>query len=336
MIPLPLLTNSRMSCAKACLRRHQYAFELGIRPARVSEALGIGTAVHAGLEAFAKAAGTFEERQAAALSAVTALYDPVPEAIQDLNAWAIQRVRSERLVHAYLCRYQNDQLEVVAAELIFQLPLVNPETGAASRTFALGGKLDKIVKLSDGRLAVLETKTTGDPINEGSDWWAKWRLDSQVSLYWYAARQLGYDVSCVLIDAVGKPLIRQSLATPVENRKFKKDGTLYANQREADEPVPEFADRYSECLATEPERYFARREVPRLEADIFEAQAEWWQMGQMLHDCQRQGRWFRNTGSCLHPYPCQYRELCWSNCNVETSLPASFIHVLDVNPELAE
>ncbi len=331
---MELLTNSRFSCARSCLRKHFYAYEKCIRPAIISEALGIGTAVHAGIEAYSTTAGTFEERQLAAINKVTSLYDPVPSNIQDLNDWAIQRVKSERLVHAYLSRYQNDEYKIIAAEKVFELPLINPETGSSSRTFALAGKIDAIIELPDGRLAVKETKTSGDDIRLGTDYWQKWRLDSQISLYFYAARKLGFNVQCVLIDAIGKPLIRQGKATPAESRKYTKAGVLYAGQREVDETPDEFANRYSESLAAEPERFFVRSEIPRLDADIEEAQYEWRQQAQLLHDCQKHGRWFRNTQSCLHPYPCAYRNICWNNIDVKESTPDGFIKVENAHQEL--
>ena len=331
-----LLTNSRMACAKACLKRHYFSYELGIRPARESESLSIGRAVHEGIEAYGKATGTFEDRKAAALAHVAVLYETPPENMLDLNAWAIQRVKVERLVHAYLCRYQGEEMETVAVEQVFNLPLINPETGAPSRIFALAGKLDRIVKLPDGRLAVLETKTTSDSLDDGSDYWNRLRLDSQISLYYYAARQLNFAVECVIYDVLKKPDLRQSMATPPDKRKYTKQGALYAGQREVDETPDEFADRFSADMAARPEHYFARREIPRLQADIDEAQSEWWMQAQLLHDCARTGRWFRNTASCLMPYRCAYCELCFNNVNVQESLPSNFIRVENVNPELME
>lgn len=332
-----LLTHSRMACAKACLRKHHYMYELGIRPARESDALTIGRAVHAGLEAFA--AGPKEDFDAAVLNAMkvaTSGYDVVPEYVTDLYEWTIQRVTVERLVHAYLLRHRDDQLEVVAAECEFNLPLVNPDTGAISRTFNLAGKIDRVVRTSDGRLAVLETKTTVSSLTDGADYWARLRLDSQISIYVHAARRLGFDVETVLYDVIRKPMIEPYRATPLDKRKFTKEGKLYGNQRECDETPDEFAERLSADIASRPDFYFARREIPRLESDLAEAQAEWWQQAQLLRDCQRTGRWFRNTASCLQPYRCPFTELCFTGTHPEQSLPAGFVRVENVHPELTE
>jgi RecB family exonuclease len=331
------LTHSRMACAKACLRRHYYAFEMGLRPARESTPLRMGGSFHRGVEAFSTTqAGTFEEAVMAAIQAATAQYETVPQGVADPLEWAIERVTVERLLHAYFLRYQNDGLNVVATEPEFNLPLRNPETGAESRIFRLAGKIDRIVQLSDGRLAVLETKTTSSSLDDGSDYWARLRLDSQISLYLYAARQLGFDVATVLYDVVRKPEISVYRATPPDRRKYTKDGHLYANQREKDETPDEFAERLSADIAARPEFYFARKEIPRLEADLAEAQAEWWQQAQMLRECQRTGRWFRNTQSCLQPFRCEFTEVCFTGARPEESLPPGFTLASTVHPELTK
>ena len=151
-----LLTHSRMACAKACLRRHYYAFEMGLRPVRESVPLRIGGAFHKGLETFATAGGAaFEEKVLSAIQAATEQYEAIPQGVTDPLEWAIERVTVERLLHAYFLRYQNDGLNVVAVEAEFNLPLRNPESGAESRLFRLAGRIDRIVQLPDGRLACL-------------------------------------------------------------------------------------------------------------------------------------------------------------------------------------
>ena len=330
-----LLTNSGMTCAKACLKRYFFTYVLGLRPVRESGALGFGRNFHGGAEAFSNTAeGDFDGAVLEAIQVATAGYDVVPEWVTDLLDWTVQRATLERLLHAYFLRYRDDGLKVISVERQFELPLVNPDTGAESKTFRLAGKIDRIVQLPDGRLAVLETKTTSSSLDDGSDYWARLRLDSQISLYVYAARQLGFDVATVLYDVVRKPEIGVLRATPAEKRKFTKEGRLYANQRDKDETPAEFAERLSADIASRPDFYFARREIPRLDSDLAEAQAERWQQAQLLRDCQRLKRWFRNTGACLHPYRCPYTEICFTGAKPEQSLPLGFVRIENVHPEL--
>jgi RecB family exonuclease len=332
-----LLTHSRMACAKSCLRRHFYAYEMGLRPIRETPPLRMGASIHRGIEVFQTCdSQTFEASVLSAIRAATLAYEQIPAGVVDQTDWAVERVTVERLLHAYLTYYQADGLNVIASERAFDLPLVNPQTGKESRIYRLAGKIDRIVQLPDGRLAVLETKTTGVSIDDASDYWARLRLDSQISLYVYAARQLGFDVATVLYDVIRKPEIGLHRATPQEKRKYTKEGRLYANQRERDETPEEFAERLSEDIAIRPEFYFGRREIPRLEADITEAQAEWWQQGKLLRDCQNSGRWFRNTNACLQPFRCTYAEICFAGADPTVSLPTNFKLVENVHPELIQ
>ena len=65
-----LLTHSRMACAKACLRRHYYTFEMGLRRVRESVPLRMGRAFHKGVETFGTAGdGAFEDKVLAAIRA---------------------------------------------------------------------------------------------------------------------------------------------------------------------------------------------------------------------------------------------------------------------------
>ena len=52
---------------------------------------------------------------------------------------------------------------------------------------------DRIVRLADGRLALQEYKTTTKDTAPGGAYWARLRLDQQVSRYMLAARAEGLD-----------------------------------------------------------------------------------------------------------------------------------------------
>ena len=58
------------------------------------------------------------------------------------------------MVTGYLARW-GKPIGVISVEQTFRIPLVNPETGAASRTFSLGGRVD----------AIVETETAAQLIN---------------------------------------------------------------------------------------------------------------------------------------------------------------------------
>jgi len=317
-IPTPrqLLSNSRMSCFRSCPRKHQLRYEIGIAPDEEELALRVGTAFHAALEA-------------ADLG-----LDP-EKAITDLgtlDAHDTAMVSAMFTVHQE--RWTGDTLQVVATELQFQLPIVNPDTGSASRLWDIAGKIDRIYRLPDGRLAVQDYKTTSEDIAPGSDYWLRMSLDQQMSIYVLAARTLGYDVQTILYDATKRPMQRPYKATPPDKIKLKKDGTPYADTRLADETPEEFAARVAEAMRSDMGRYFVRHEIARTTNDLENTLAEVWSQQLSIREAQRSGRWFRNPSACVVPYRCSYLPICSQVIN-PSSVPSGFRLLPDIHPELA-
>ena len=333
-----LLTNSRMATARCCLRKHYFSYELGIRRIVDGQPLRMGAAIHEGLDALARGLDI-----AATVATACRDYDTVPAGF-DAYDWAIERETVIRMLYAYsqLC----PPLEIVATEKSFEMPIENPNTRQLLRIFKIAGKIDKIVKLADGRLAIMEHKTTSDDLAPESDYWSRLRIDQQISLYLIAARVMGFDCQTVLYDVLRKPALRAGRATPPEARKYTKAGALYANQRENDETPEAFGDRLTADFQARPEYYFARREIARTEQDIFEYQDELCQQAFLLRDRQLTaqerenkqldpaGAWFRNPAACLHPYRCEYCTFCFDGCDPRQNMPEGFHRVENVHPEL--
>jgi hypothetical protein len=248
--------------------------------------------------------------------------------------WEMEMVIIEELLRGYFNYYRNDPLiEFIHVEVPFNLDLVNPDTNTASRTFQRAGKIDGIIKY-DGRGMILEGKTISEDINPQSDYWLRLRCDPQISQYVLAARDLGYDVQSCIYDVIRKPSIRPCHATAMDARKYKKDGTLYANQREVDETPGEFGCRLNIDILDRPEFYFARREIPRLEDDLKEFREEMWQIGQMLIACRNKRLWFRSVSkpTCSN---CEYADLCLNSIKVDPEKPPEGWVILEnKHPEL--
>lgn len=309
------LTNSRMSCARTCKRKHQLRYELGLFPAVESLPLRIGSAFHLALE-------------------LNDLGEDAAAAIRASNLDAFEQELVLRMFMGHLWRWQGDGYEVVAPEQQFDLPLVNPDTGAPTPCWRLAGKMDRIVRLADGRLALQEYKTTTDDLSPGSDYWIRLRMDQQVSLYVLAARTLGFDVQTIIYDVTRRPMLRPYKATPEADRKFTKDGRLYANQRANDETPEEYGERVNEDIAARPEHYFARVEIPRLAAELDDFRRELWQQQLEIRSAQRAQSWYRNTSACVSPYECEYLSIC-SRRDLDTNTPAGFVRSTNVHPELS-
>jgi len=326
-----LLTHSRMACAKSCLRKHYYRYEVGIARDRGTAPLRIGQAVHLGLDILARGSTLAQVDVEIGL-----LYQDTPPWVEDRTDWLAERETIMALLCGYEARWGFIAFEVVESEIAFDLPLRNPDTGAQTPVFKLAGKIDKIVRLPDGRLAVMEHKTCSEDLSPESDYWRRLRLDQQISLYYLAARRMGYDVQTVLYDVIRKPDLRRLRATPIENRNYKKDGSLYASQRDSDETAQEYARRIIDAIGKEPTRYYARKAIARLDSDLIEFEHELWQIQHTLRSCQRHGRWYRNTAACLRPYKCEFFDLCCEGAYPIEHAPEGYVQLDSVHPELEE
>lgn len=243
--------------------------------------------------------------------------------------------RAEAMLRGYHARWCDEAYEVIAVEAEFRAPLINPETGASSRTWQRGGKLDVVVREASGprRLGVVEHKTASEDITPGSPYWRKLRMDGQVSGYFLGADALGFPAEFCLYDVLAKPALRPYKATPIEDRKFKKDGTLYASQRTEDETPEAFRDRCLEAIIADPNAYFRRGEVVRLEAEAEEALFDDWQTAQQMREGERLRRFPRNPDACFKwGRACDFFDVCSGEASIED--PARFRRSEHVNPEL--
>ena len=234
------------------------------------------------------------------------------------------------------------------------MPLVNPDTGAASRTFQLAGRRDGLVRWDD-RLMVLERKSTGEDIEPDSEYWQRLRIDPQISQYALAARHEGHDVAGVLYDVPRKPTIRprqiplldeDGLKTVVIDETGERAMNKNGKPRQSSGPGmtlmsrvetdKEFGARLNLDIGERPEHYFARREIPLLEDHLAEFQAEVWQTGQLLIQCRNRKIWFKSVGRMTCGF-CDYKNLCLQSIRVEPGdVPAGYERLDDSHPELRE
>ena len=312
-----LLTNSRLRVYRECERKHDVMYRQQIRPVRESEVLRFGRLIHAGLEAWWRGEGL-----EGALAAVQVEADP------------LDRVKAEELLRGYDAHWQAPPDDVVGVEVEFRAPLINPQTGAPSRTWMHAGKIDALIPN-----VVVEHKTTSESIVDDSDhYWQRLAIDHQVSGYVIGAEALGHEIRAVLYDVIRKPTIRPLKATPLEARKYTKPtktepSRLYAGQRETDETPEEFAQRLREDIAADSEKYFQRRVISRLEGQILDYRMDAWQAGRAIREAELAGRAPRNPEACFRYGRCAF----WDHCSAGLDLTTSpDFHVIDnPHPELS-
>ena len=300
---LALLTASRMRSYRACARQHLYQHVQGYRPVRDADALTFGTAAHTLLERW-----WLGERD------VPALLRSIPPTLD-----SFARMRLGAMLVGYHARWQDEGWETLAVEREFTLPLINPSTGASSRTWQLAGKVDAIARAPDGRVWVIEHKTTSEDCSPGSSYRQKLVLDGQVSQYIEGANALGYDVAGVIYDILAKPALRPLGVT---------------QKRTAPETLAAHFTRLCASIAEDPARYYQRAEVVRFEEERQEYRFDVWQLGELMRESARTGRAPRNPDACD-----RYGSKCafWDVCTRQASLDdTSRFRRSAPSPELAQ
>lgn len=302
-----VLTASRMSTLLTCQRKHYWKSEVGLVHETDTTALKFGKAMALAQEARLNGADA-EGMLAAAL--------PNDHDLDQLTAATLTG-----MIAGYYSQYHKDTLfKELHPEVEFNLPL------PGQRTFTLAGKMDGLGVLHDGRLVLKEDKTTASDISPESDYWLRLRWNTQLFQYVLAAREIGWDVQCVIYDVLRKPAIRPK-QVPKENRL---------------ETPAEFTHRLYDDTLTRPEFYFARREVPVLEADLDEFRQHRLTLAKMilnLRSLQKKHErperaWPRNVSE-LTCRSCPYSSFCLSNITIDLAHPPEGFKVGVFNPELS-
>lgn len=335
-LPLNVLTHSSEATFKTCPRKFFYRYRLGLVPAHDSNALRVGTAFHAGLEVL-KNGGEL----CIAEHTVRNLYESEPAPPwHDETTYAVERETALAMVRGWAWRYRDDAvIEYLAVEHKFDLAILHPQTARQHQSFRNQGKIDGVCRLPDGRLAIVEHKTTGEDIEPGADYWRRLALDSQISRYFLAARASGFDVVTTIYDVTRKPQIKPRNITKADQALATGQASYYGHSLIARCPERETPEMYGARLLHDmmdrPERYFARMEVPRLEADLESFIAEQWQIAQQIGACERYGRYYRNTAACTSPYRCTYLDICSGYAgDPEQQIPTGFRSADVLHPEL--
>lgn len=294
---LPLLTESRLKTYRRCPREERLRYQDGLLTGR-SAALEFGTLMH----------GALEQWWRHDLGAVEHwLAEQQGDAYDIAKCWALMR--------GYDARWfaDKERFDVIAVEVEFRAPLVNPLTGAESRTWELAGKIDVVVReIATGDVLIIEHKTSSEDIAPGASYWVRLRMDGQISCYFVGADSLGNRPTACLYDVIGKPQQR-----PYEVSK----------KREKAETPEEYGERIFAAIAEDPDRYYQRSRVVRLEDELREWQLDTWQLATQMRDAKRMGIAPKNPDQCVRfGSQCGYLPLCAGETNASTYRHAEWKH----------
>lgn len=388
---MELLTISRSKSARRCWRHHYHAYEIGRVPITTSEALFFGTLFHVGLEQWwlgwqswrmieqgdeIPDRHSFESEDEILDHAIISMQLKFA-ASENADANQFDLIKAEELMRGYHYRWLDDMdaIEIIAVESQFEMPLINPLTGRASKTFRIGGKIDvRIRMMVRGEMLglTIEHKTSTEDITPGATYWTRLRMDGQVSQYTDGARSLGDgDVSGCLYDVAKRPTKKPKLATHADdlrwiepkscgdcrekaqdahrlaydqlgdqNEKFKRllvkdipttEGCvnctprrLHSGMRIADETLDEFRLRIRNDIADNPDTYYQRADVVRLDEELDEFRFDNWEFAHTLRERQLAGKtlgqmaWPRNPDACFKwSRACEYYAVCTGSCSID-------------------
>ena len=340
------MTASRYRAWHRCARLHEYEYERRYQPVKKARALAFGTLFHRALETWWLG---WRDSQGGdtALSRALGVIKDAPDELGDYDLVVL-----DVLMRGYHARWASvmDEIEVISVEQTFVGPLVDLESGQVSSDFRQKGKIDVVCRIG-GQVWLVEHKTSSADLGPSSSYWTKLRMDPQVSIYVDGAGLLGHDdVAGCLYDVVGKPTIRPHKATPEKSRKYTQgkackackdepaadcdtcQGTgwkelprLYKGQRERDESLEEFRDRLIDAVTAEPNRYYQRAQVVRLDHELDEARRDLWETAELIR--AQSGRPApRNSDACFrYGGPCAFFDVCSGAASLED--PTRFVQL---------
>lgn len=245
---------------------------------------------------------------------------------------SIPAARAYGLMTGYHHRWADAPYRILEVESTVTAPLYNPETSTKSRSFLMAGKLDvHAEEIGTGRKVIFDHKTTSDEISDpNGTYWQQLVVEGQASHYllleWLNERKVDYAVW----DA-----IRKAQTSPKE--VAKKDRTVvlatgeYCGLKLSSDELEKFASSEREsnkmyaarliqdCSVDRPDRFFQRRQVPRLDAEVIEYSREQWGHSQDIILARRTNRWPRNGSACMnYGRACQFLGVCSGHDTIDS------------------
>lgn len=277
-----IITNSRMKMHNDCPMKEYLRYIECLAPKGRREPLMVGSAFHKGLERWEIDPALAELDR----------YSPASQEDQDRKDIMMATVSA--MLTAYFQKYEPFDGSFRPEE-IFDLPVMDPNTGRQSRRWHLSGKMDGQYWDHDGNLWLVEYKTTG--ATDMDEYLRNLKLDAQVTLYLYALMRMTgqVPVGCIY-RIVRKPNIKRS--------NTQKNGL---------ESVESYTRRLSEFYqgkGEELDRWLIEEKLYRSPNDIIAFESELWEFVQEWTWKNRRGIHRRNTNTCSDFAGCEYLPIC--------------------------
>lgn len=304
-MPPLILRSSAVTAFKACPTRFRYKYVEGLVPEHEKEATRMGTSWHGLMEVYRNTEREERDRltaeidqgggddmipERAAEAAKDAAIEHLAERYKDCPThedpedWSTEYIVLLYSFIGYLWYWQNDEVETLATEYGFDLPLHHPRTGLPLNTEEVvrHGTIDKIVRRS-GVISVADYKSTSQSLDSDSSFWAHLRLDTQISMYVMAMQELHAQgelrqfgiaddevVAGAFYDVWHKPKIKPKALTQKDTAALIETGVYHNTEFKAEHTEPtEDGKRIvtvdgEAAVVEEGKRGFAIRETPRM------------------------------------------------------------------------
>lgn len=322
-------TNSSTSCARSCPRKYQLSYIERLKSdAPDSEALTVGSCWH----------GMLDAHNQNALNGGSDGYESA-YAYADKHApselWA---EKLKRLFVGYWWYWKDDQLELIRSERAFEVVV----DGIVMR-----GQIDREVRTPDGRVGIIESKTTSEDLAPDSFYWDRIRMGTQAGIYRSVT-----EASFLIFDVVKKPGIKPKAITKKDLSRMENElGDLGACTYQLEqfsreefeearaagqESIRMYGARLSALIYENPAKVYGRQEVP-FAAD---SQKHLWRDIQAtvctLEGYENEGYYPRNPDACFtYNTPCQFAQLCKDNyVPIPGNVPNGFLVRDNLHPEL--
>lgn len=218
-----------------CPSCYRYGYIEGLRPDVETESQRTGTNYHAMHEIYRKTLG--DGAFNAAVDHLNSAYAAIPVG-SDAEEWERERRTIAGIFAGHCWKYGSENLEVVASEIPFKIPLYHPKTRLpiSQNDVVRVGKIDQLIRWN-GKIWISDFKTTSKSIATDSEFWDRLRLDTQISFYVLAARDLhkagmlaeygigpDEEIGGAFYDVVHKPTIKPKKLTQAETEEFCTTG----------------------------------------------------------------------------------------------------------------
>ena len=307
-----VLTYSALNTFRNCPRKYRLRYIENLRRPEVADTLALGSVVHAALEQWYRLPAD-GQRLLAVLDLLDSRFPNHGFDAKEKAQWQLARA----MLVGYTTRYTPEEFEVLEVEKPFEAEIRNPETGRTSQTFSMAGKVDGIVRVGQ-ELYLLEHKTaaslTGDYLDR------LW-TDTQIALYSFYLRELGFPIVGVIYNVLLKSRLQQRAGETEAEFAARRTVLAAKNkrgkstaQRQLPETDEEFQGRLADWYAR-PEA-FHRERIYLSEDRLAMLQDEVWEITQQYLDANRRGKWLMNTSQCFsYQRPCEYLPYCQSGCS---------------------